>query len=156
MADCSKNLSSPGVHIFNIRDRIANGCSPRAYLVKQLAHTSWFMRKGGREERPPNASVGPQMGGQFIYVPKRRPLREVRRIFRIAPKCPTNVLSNVGIRDKEITPCLITRNRILPGAKIIVSDRTAAACVMLALNNDPDRKSTRLNSSHLVISYAVF
>src|SRR5256885_12843410 len=42
----------------------------------------------------------------------------------------------------------------------VVVDALAAARpggrVLLFAANDPDRKSTRLNSSHLVISYAVF
>src|SRR5205807_9514776 len=39
----------------------------------------------------------------------------------------------------------------------VVADRGAIGCrVVGAVDLDTDRKSTRLNSSHLVISYAVF
>src|SRR5205807_6778411 len=41
-------------------------------------------------------------------------------------------------------------------AALRVHSRALAQTTSLTLDGPPDRKSTRLNSSHLVISYAVF
>src|SRR5256885_13175326 len=49
------------------------------------------------------------------------------------------VLKEAGLTGPAARPPVRANNRIRPGTKILV-----------------DRKSTRLNSSHLVISYAVF
>src|SRR2546426_5631159 len=43
-----------------------------------------------------------------------------------------------------------------PTVNVSAARGSGADCVRLALAASTDRKSTRLNSSHLVISYAVF
>src|SRR5256885_12729563 len=51
----------------------------------------------------------------------------------------------VGVDISELTNLLAYRERVL-----------ARPAVQAAMKAEGDRKSTRLNSSHLVISYAVF
>src|SRR5258705_7121740 len=46
------------------------------------------------------------------------------------------------------------RSRLVGGG--LVDDDVGAAGIAAGAGRDPDRKSTRLNSSHLGISYAVF
>src|SRR5256885_5072642 len=47
--------------------------------------------------------------------------------------------------------------RALPELDSTVSvDESSSGSALADMNGQPDRKSTRLNSSHLVISYAVF
>src|SRR5256885_12136622 len=49
-----------------------------------------------------------------------------------------------------------THTALSPKGEIYVSDGYGNACVHKFTPDGKDRKSTRLNSSHLVISYAVF
>src|SRR3989454_2088124 len=48
------------------------------------------------------------------------------------------------------------REHILEGLKIAVDNIDEVIKIIKKSKDTPDRKSTRLNSSHLVISYAVF
>src|SRR5256885_12052808 len=65
---------------------------------------------------------------------------------------PTNHLDGEGLQWLE------SWLQGFPGTVIVVSHDRAFldAVVGCILELEPDRKSTRLNSSHLVISYAVF
>src|SRR3712207_7121219 len=75
----------------------------------------------------------------MIRRPPRSTLFPYTTLFRSTWQlCAQQVLQNLGLK-----------------VKYFVSDR-AKALVKLALNDLGDRKSTRLNSSHANISYAVF
>src|SRR5699024_12417242 len=47
-------------------------------------------------------------------------------------------------------------NRELAGAAVLLHDKVDGIVLLSSFSCGPDRKSTRLNSSHVSISYAVF
>src|SRR5256885_12585484 len=59
-----------------------------------------------------------------------------------------------SLKPRDEITALIERGKKDPAAR--EAQRTLAAEVTELIHGDADRKSTRLNSSHLVISYAVF
>src|SRR2546426_2209683 len=64
------------------------------------------------------------------------------------------ISSGRGVRPLDLIPSALRPRRLTRPQWITVG--TLAATVVLAIAALLDRKSTRLNSSHLVISYAVF
>src|SRR5256885_2490716 len=85
----------------------------------------------------------------MIRRPPRSTLFPYTTLFRSNAECP-----------EKFTPCpgLVTRFRP-PGGFGVRVDSAMESQSTVVPNYEPsrgDRKSTRLNSSHLVISYAVF
>src|SRR5256885_10033472 len=71
------------------------------------------------------------------------------------------MLRKAASRIKYVNPSPPPARRSHPGARSATSRHSRAYCACWRRNTEPwaikpDRKSTRLNSSHLVISYAVF
>src|SRR5256885_9669520 len=90
----------------------------------------------------------------MIRRPPRSTLFPYTTLFRSEDFDQADLIVLVGSNAAWCHPVLfqrMQRNRQARGAKLVVIDprRTATA-------DEADRKSTRLNSSHLVISYAVF
>src|SRR5256885_9109380 len=91
--------------------------------------------------RPPRSTL-------FPYTTLFRSEERARRGAR------DTVLPSAGLRDDAGLPHAFREERLPDG---IVDLVRAGVREVLALQRDAaDRKSTRLNSSHLVISYAVF
>src|SRR5256885_10546642 len=61
-----------------------------------------------------------------------------------------------GIRDYKVTGVQTCALPIAPFSASCASSQTFRRCCVISRSMKADRKSTRLNSSHLVISYAVF
>src|ERR1035438_3602629 len=85
---------------------------------------------------------------QHLCRPK---FRSRRRFARMSP-CGVRVVDRIWVRDKVLR--WVAQDCILPYRGFAV--REAFASLTNADVLTPDRKSTRLNSSHLGISYAVF
>src|SRR2546426_7020225 len=85
----------------------------------------------------------------MIRRPPRSTLFPYTTLFR-SPLPLSAFFARLGYRDElPLTPEeAVTR---LKGKHVQIEEPTVTAAFP-----DPDRKSTRLNSSHLVISYAVF
>src|SRR5688500_19441388 len=87
-----------------------------------------------------------------VLRPPRSTLFPYTTLFRSAPPVLAGVVvALVGYRLDEIEP--VVRRTIVQGAGAAL---VGTAFVAVAAAVGRDRKSTRLNSSHLVISYAVF
>src|SRR3989454_1410115 len=85
---------------------------------------------------------------------RRRPATSGPTPSRYAPKCPTAPRRGHGARSSvsgTSSPASVRRNRCRRSMLASPVQRIAHAA-----GDAEDRKSTRLNSSHLVISYAVF
>src|SRR3712207_7287853 len=65
-----------------------------------------------------------------------------------------------GIRRSRLDLALVRSSALATGAAMFTANRVQAAPVVVSREHlelaEPDRKSTRLNSSHANISYAVF
>src|SRR2546426_10386963 len=120
----------------------AGPCRAARCVARSAPHRSLARVEGGR-----GGGVPPRAGDPV--APRRDDRRPVRPPFEHQPAAaalvrahPSGALAVPPLRALE--PGLAARARRLP-----VRGRAAAAAAR-------DRKSTRLNSSHLVISYAVF
>src|SRR5256885_3580251 len=91
----------------------------------------------------------------MIRRPPRSTLFPYTTLFRSSPsdinyRANIDVLKRAGVTDLiSLSACGSFKQELPPGSFVLVDqfiDRT----------HKRDRKSTRLNSSHLVISYAVF
>src|SRR5256885_11367469 len=92
----------------------------------------------------------PRRSPLFPYTPLSRPLNEHRHFGRAALACHITqpALSNaLRALEEEFGTVIVRRGRSFAGFTP-EGDQVLATAL--------DRKSTRLNSSHLVISYAVF
>src|SRR5256885_13163903 len=92
----------------------------------------------------------------MIRRPPRSTLFPYTTLFRSRVTCRTGVGERPRVVDQQLELGLVVRAAV---------ERDVAVEVVLAANRraevhtariEADRKSTRLNSSHLVISYAVF
>src|SRR5205807_4672091 len=73
----------------------------------------------------------------------------------------TTLFRSLFFRDRQIVPIAPLYPRAQVVAQLVVSDQVQGEEIDRSTHadlaiRDEDRKSTRLNSSHLVISYAVF
>src|SRR5690606_41833012 len=67
------------------------------------------------------------------------------------------VIRDTYMMPKDLSLCLASgRDCTIKLAEVYVKDPQKTAYAMLARKHQSDRKSTRLNSSHVKISYAVF
>src|SRR5690606_40133330 len=82
---------------------------------------------------------GPEIGGDV--GPERPEVGHPARVDRILPR-----LEQLGVVRLELGALLV---------QIVVDEGDASQIVALAVAEEADRKSTRLNSSHVKISYAV-
>src|SRR5256885_8555214 len=94
----------------------------------------------------------------FFFLMIRRPPRSTlfpyTTLFRSDLNSASNRLASISNNLAVMAKSLSETNRVLQEA---VLKQTAAEKLTAQLTNEiGDRKSTRLNSSHLVISYAVF
>src|SRR6266496_6003390 len=81
------------------------------------------------------------------------------RYLPLTPEDRTEMLSRVGVRHiddlfADVPAATLRAPDLPPGKSELEVERTLAQ--MAARNMAADRKSTRLNSSHVEISYAVF
>src|SRR3712207_7307676 len=90
----------------------------------------------------------------------RRPPRSTRfpytTLFRSGERGPAGVGSGVVIAPDGL---VLTNSHVMQGrreARLTLSDGRTVDARVLGDDPDTDRKSTRLNSSHANISYAVF
>src|SRR5256885_10181517 len=91
----------------------------------------------------------------MIRRPPRSTLFPYTTLFRSAGRDRLKVLQNRMIMA-AIGPVTARALRELGVQRIVTPAESTADAVVAALESSLDRKSTRLNSSHLVISYAVF
>src|SRR5256885_10315980 len=89
----------------------------------------------------------------MIRRPPRSTLFPYTTLFRSKPECSVSTDGCRGIR--VVASCTRCLYRIRPSTRAVVHlvVDEIAGCRLVC---PEDRKSTRLNSSHLVISYAVF
>src|SRR5688572_31255020 len=87
----------------------------------------------------------------FFFLMIRRPPRSTLFPYTTLFRSP---LIRLNIVQKHFKPILERAN--LPTTLRLYDLRHSCATLLLAANENPDRKSTRLNSSHSQISYAVF
>src|SRR2546426_5040051 len=86
----------------------------------------------------------------------RRPPRSTLFPYTTLFRSEKNI-EKLGFKMTDIKAILLNHNHgDQSGAAAYMKRRTGGAAVMAGFAEIPDRKSTRLNSSHLVISYAVF
>src|SRR2546426_5952834 len=91
-------------------------------------------------EKARKAASGPDVAG-----------RSSRRILPARPYCANPVALNFSRLPSDISVSFVTL------AAFLTALPTITTCVTKETEmSEGDRKSTRLNSSHLVISYAVF
>src|SRR5256885_2434463 len=81
----------------------------------------------------------------MIRRPPRSTLFPYTTLFR---SCPSQIFAR--------TPFVRVTSVVYVGPELGGTDRSGYTHVTFGSLLEPDRKSTRLNSSHLVISYAVF
>src|SRR5207253_411644 len=111
----------------------------------------------GRPSSPPPGPPGPDRSSPGIVrgrlpYPHRRDPRTILRQFVPFP-CPL-----FGMRRRASRPVLAPRDNRRPPPRAAAAGRTSEKlCQGDEIDGlAPDRKSTRLNSSHVAISYAVF
>src|SRR5256885_3453037 len=141
----------------------------RGFDIRSISPVAFLPDKGVIALRNPDGSIVPKDPSNPLRGAYTIPLPLQRIVF---PGGDTNVVTNLEYRitiagpvalapfvDIGINPILRNSQlRINPGQLSDINN-TAFGCPALdvALNClGGDRKSTRLNSSHLVISYAVF
>src|SRR2546426_2539224 len=89
----------------------------------------------------------------MIRRPPRSTLFPYTTLFRSVPNLSVQSFQGIGFaRTADICRLMFCSHGITP----IVTALLAAGATNEAPEKVKDRKSTRLNSSHLVISYAVF
>src|SRR2546426_8627621 len=102
----------------------------------------------------------------MIRRPPRSTLFPYTTLFRSYCRVVVNDCGVVGImdfRDIDVVHRAVVEKAVMvPAAAFITAAEIAVAVIYAAVKTNSwapitlDRKSTRLNSSHLVISYAVF
>src|SRR3989454_8452876 len=87
------------------------------------------------------------------------PVHPMARKIRHVPKSAAMVMPEIGLADEPIWPQMREETVAKKNPKMtirIAPSRLTPTCGRSVRTMARDRKSTRLNSSHLVISYAVF
>src|SRR5205807_7230075 len=95
----------------------------------------------------------------FPLFPYTTLFRSVRAVaVRIVPYCPVQrgIEDWAGLVIEEVMVRADGQSREVNRQPIIGGRGARVPCKVGFHHHEPDRKSTRLNSSHLVISYAVF
>src|SRR3989454_9812412 len=131
----------------HVHVRRALGLAPLALEAEVHDLVQAFPRELGGWER------AREHGPERVGAPARRVLLVLRRHVRGAHRALERLAAHADAvaqlhgRGEAALAGEVEERRRLPGR---VADAVAE------ILDDPDRKSTRLNSSHLVISYAVF
>src|ERR1022692_3962453 len=123
--------------------------------------TPWLRTEGGSWGSARFTRISENTSAMFGSKPRSKSIRNfivpsLALNDRMSKACSTCGVSIVGIERPHVEHAFDPRHRFFDWRCNRAFNRKRVRSDIVRGNYDLDRKSTRLNSSHLVISYAVF